>query len=798
MAASSRARLPRRALTRPWGRKSTRLRAALLESALTELAATHAELASAHAELARQQSFTDALLETVEVGIVSCDALGVFVVSNRAERAMFGLESGLEGLVSEDFAPHIDVVQPDGRRLSVDEYPLMRALRGEDLASVDVVVGPAGGPYREIVVRGRQMVSSDGSVLGAVAALTDVTAERVAYRALDAESTKLAEAHAELARRQSFTDAMLETIEVGIVSCDAAGAFMVTNRAERALYGIEESWQGLALDQIGARADLFDADGVRLGVEDYPLSRTLRGEDVSRVELRVGPAGGPHREVVVRGSQILGSDGAVVGAVAALTDVTVERSAARALADERRKLTEAQRLGQLGSFEFDFASGSWTFSEQMCELWGVEADGFVPQTTKDLVVEEDRQLFGDSWRRAAELGGRHSYEYRIRRANDGAERVIRSVIEVERGSDGKPTRGRGAHMDITDLHAARQAAQRANAFFDAVLTATPDYTFVSDIVTDAVIYGSPGKDILGITTEELEALGSEVIATLIHPDDQQRVYAVNAEGGALDDGQVLQIRYRGLHADGEWRWLNRRVTPFRRDASGRTVEVLSVVRDVTDVVQAEERLTHAARHDNLTGLPNRVLLVDRLDAALTRAARDGHEVAVLFCDLDGFKRVNDTGGHSAGDAVLLETARRLTSVLRGDDIVARVGGDEFVIVVEPWNRTAAGGSPGAPEAAGSAALDATNDRTLAVRVAERVVEALRRPIRVNDVDHVVTASVGITYATLTVDGSGGMVTADDALHDADAAMYLAKDHGKNRFEVFEPRRVDRTLAQPVR
>jgi diguanylate cyclase (GGDEF)-like protein len=110
------------------------------------------------------------------------------------------------------------------------------------------------------------------------------------------------------------------------------------------------------------------------------------------------------------------------------------------------------------------------------------------------------------------------------------------------------------------------------------------------------------------------------------------------------------------------------------------------MRDITEAVDLQQRIEHHALHDGLTGLPNRALLIDRLTAALSRSARDRREVAVLFCDLDGFKRVNDTAGHAAGDAVLLEISRRLQGLLRADDTVARVGGDEFVVLVEPWNR----------------------------------------------------------------------------------------------------------------
>jgi diguanylate cyclase (GGDEF)-like protein len=145
---------------------------------------------------------------------------------------------------------------------------------------------------------------------------------------------------------------------------------------------------------------------------------------------------------------------------------------------------------------------------------------------------------------------------------------------------------------------------------------------------------------------------------------------------------------------------------------------------------------------------------------------------VLYCDLDGFKEVNDTAGHAAGDAVLIEVAARLRGALREGDTVARVGGDEFVIVIEPWNR------PGA-----DSARDVATARALSVEVADRVVRAMTRPFFVDEKAFAVTVSVGVTYAALTSTSSGAD-RAGDVIREADEAMYLAKNDGKNRIRVF--------------
>ena len=574
----------------------------------------------------------------------------------------------------------------------------------------------------------------------------------------------------ELADRQSFTDGLLETIGVGIVSCDATGQHLVRNRAHREMVGLKEGQPLL---------DFLNESGDELTQQQYPLIRALRGEDVGAVDLLIGPPGGPHREIVAIGSQIADRDGAVLGAVAILTDVTVERTASRALDEEHRQLVEAQRIGKLGSFEHDFATGTWTFSDQLCTLWGVEPGALDAQMAVDLTLPEDQELSRAAWDAAARSGGHHTYVYRIRRGDDGAERIIRSSVEVDLGADGRALHGHGTHLDITDLTLAERAAQRSNAFFEAVLTASPDYTFVTDLASGGILYGSSGKEILGITSEQLESLEPEEAIALIHPDDQVRLRAINTASRDLEDGQVLTLRYQAMHADGDWRWLNRRITPFRRDETGGVVEVLGVVRDITDVMNAQERLSHAALHDSLTGLPNRALLVDRLDAALARSGRDHREVAVLFCDLDGFKRVNDTAGHAAGDAVLVEVAHRITTVLRDNDTVARVGGDEFVIVIEPWDRQHAPGHEAVP------ATGHETDRALAERIAQRVADVVRLPVRVKDVEHTVTASIGVTYAQLAPTGLAGSISAEQVLQDADTAMYVAKGRGKDRVEVFE-------------
>jgi diguanylate cyclase (GGDEF)-like protein/PAS domain S-box-containing protein len=264
-------------------------------------------------------------------------------------------------------------------------------------------------------------------------------------------------------------------------------------------------------------------------------------------------------------------------------------------------------------------------------------------------------------------------------------------------------------------------------------------------------------------------------ASRVHPEDMQIVDA--AMEACRQGEETVRFRYRVARAgDGAQRWFDSHARGVFHD--GVLVRRVGAVADITEIVLAQDQLSHDALHDSLTGLPNRVLLLDRLDAALARSHRYSREIAVLFCDLDGFKKVNDTTGHAAGDAVLVETARRLRQVVREGDTVARVGGDEFVVIVEPWNRS------GGWDTLASSSGSPSNDRLMSLSVADRVVTALHGPMELEGIDHEITVSVGMTYPSVMSLGGRTDITAAGILAEADTAMYRAKKLGKDRFEVF--------------
>ena len=252
---------------------------------------------------------------------------------------------------------------------------------------------------------------------------------------------------------------------------------------------------------------------------------------------------------------------------------------------------------------------------------------------------------------------------------------------------------------------------------------------------------------------------------LSHPDD-----ATVSENAAarLRDGEInsFQIEKRFLHADGRTVWCLLSVAAVV-DSSGMAKVMVAQIEDITDRKDAERRLAHQALHDPLTGLCNRLLLTDRIRSALARSDRLEGSVAVLFIDLDRFKAVNDTYGHDVGDQVLCAVAERVGSAVRPDDTVARIGGDEFVVIAERL-------------------IDGEAD---AILIGERIEQALAPPIVVSEGEVFVTASIGISLT------GTGLHTPEALLRDSDTAMYRAKERGRDRLEVFDDTLRNRAMAR---
>ena len=304
--------------------------------------------------------------------------------------------------------------------------------------------------------------------------------------------------------------------------------------------------------------------------------------------------------------------------------------------------------------------------------------------------------------------------------------------------------------DISERRSSEEALHDANQRFRS---AFDDAAIGMAIVSPEGYWQRGNRALSELTGYPLEQLVGMDFADITHPDDLPK--DLNALQEMLDGVRDrFQTEKRYFHAEGHIIWTSLSTTVVR-DSEGKPMYLLSQMQDISERKETEARLAHRASHDELTGLPNRGMLEDRMVLALNRQRRERKPIAVLYLDLDGFKRVNDTHGHDAGDYLLVAIAKRLTALVRPTDVVSRLGGDEFVIICEAM------------------------DETGATRLAKRIVEVVPKPIEVEGLQLSVTPSIGIALTRDPTTRPGHL------LADADMAMYFAKEEGRFGFAFYE-------------
>ena len=314
--------------------------------------------------------------------------------------------------------------------------------------------------------------------------------------------------------------------------------------------------------------------------------------------------------------------------------------------------------------------------------------------------------------------------------------------------------------DITEVMATQQELREAEERFRLAFEHSPLGTALVSPDGRLTRLNARLAELTGAARDEL--VGTALI-DLVAEEDQGVVLRLLAEAADADvpsaavDVQLGEVDGRQVHAG---------ITASAvREADGTVRYLIVQVEDVTARRLAQAALAHQATHDALTGLPNRTLLLDRLAQATARAAREGRPVALLMCDIDRFKRINDSLGHEIGDLLLIEVGRRLQGTVRAVDTAGRLGGDEFLIVCEGMR-----------------------DPADALHLADRLREATAQPFRIGDQRLQVTVSIGIAFARAGEEPSM-------LLRQADTAMYEAKEQGRDRYEVFDEALRDRARAR---
>lgn len=405
-------------------------------------------------------------------------------------------------------------------------------------------------------------------------------------------------------------------------------------------------------------------------------------------------------------------------------------------------------MASVGVAQADVRTGRYLrVNRKYCQIVGYSLEELQGLSYADITHPEDLQTDLDHV--AGLLSGtsrEFTIEKRYIRKDGGIVWVYLTVSPL--WSEGEPPDYTLAVIrDIT----ARKGAEESLAFATRVFANSIEGIVVTDARGDILQVNPAFTAITGYAASEAIGQNPRVLKSDKHPPE----FYQGMWRQLLDTGQWAgEIWNRRKSGEAYPEWLTISAV---KDPQGKITNFVSIFHDISELKRQQEALEHQAQHDALTGLPNRVLINDRLEMALVHMERRDSKVALLYLDLDNFKHINDAFGHTAGDDLLIEIARRLSRLLRTEDTMARLGGDEFLILL------------GAVEHIDAVSL-----------VAVRLIDSLQQPFYHGETEYFVTASVGITIAP--EDGSDAVTL----VKNADIAMYRAKSLGRNNYQFFAP------------
>jgi len=531
---------------------------------------------------------------------------------------------------------------------------------------------------------------------------------------------------------------IVENSEDAIISSTRDGFILSWNRGAERLFGYGSE------EVTGQPVSMLAPLDRRAGLK-WIAEKLQRGESVDQFEGIGLTKQGKRVHISISACPMQNAEGHIEAGAAIMRDIT-----ARVQAQEARALLASivdSAADAIYSASPDGAILSWNKGAE--RMYGYRAEEILGKPISVLAVGGD----GETRQFLDRIGaGETISQFETRVVNrDGRQIEVSLTMSPVRDARGKVVGSSTIARDITRRRQDREALQKSEEKYRWLVANLPDVVWVADEAGQPVFASTNCKALSGYTPEEVCQPGFWM--NRIHPDDQPRVTA--AYRALFDHGQPIDTEYRFLRKDGQWVWLHSRAANVHERDGKRYRDGL--ISDITERKRMEQKLVHHATHDLLTGLPNRAICEDQFRQALARARRQGRMAALLYLDLDRFKRINNTLGHLAGDALIRMAAERLTGCLRESETLSRSGGDRFMLILNDL---------GSPEDA--------------MRVAERILETLSTPFLVKGNEVFLGASIGIALYPRDGADLAGLQRA------ADSALCAAKRQGKRRIQMSNP------------
>lgn len=561
--------------------------------------------------------------------------------------------------------------------------------------------------------------------------------------AISVLSGMLRVASARAQARHRLLDAVISGTSDAVFVKDLKGRYLLVNKAAA-------RFMGKPVTEIVGKADhqLFPAASAQ---ELTEIDRGIMANGHMRThEEHLTFLDGNRRDFSVTKGPVLDEQGIPIGLFGISRDITDSKRVSRQVLHNEQRLARVLDGSDQGYWDWNLQTQAFDVSARWEAMLGYapgEMDVSV-ESWPNLVHPDDFPAVRESFERhitgASPL---HQAEFRARtKAGDWRWILTRGRI-VERDANGQPLIMSGTHTDITERKQFELAQREASTVFassyEGIMVVSPQMRITKINPAFTRITGYSAEEIVGQPPSVLSS-------------GRQDVGFYRAMWDALAQHHFWSGELWNRRKNGEL-YAELLSISTVRDASGAVQHYVGVFSDISQLKAHEAELDRIAHYDPLTGMPNRRLLGDRLEQAIARTARSGDSLAVCYLDLDGFKAVNDSLGHAAGDDLLVGVTHNLQHVLRVDDTLARVGGDEFVLLLSDI---------ASPEECST--------------ILDRVLRATSKPVNVEGHALSISASIGVSlYPADNAD-------ADTLLRHADQAMYLAKEAGKNQYHLFDP------------
>ena len=665
-------------------------------------------------------------LEGSGVGVWDWNLVTGGQIHSRQWEEMLGYSAGennqgyrdFENLVHPDDLPKVQAAAQAHMDGHAVEYAIDLRMRCKD------------GSWKWILARG-MVVERDliGTPLRMIGTHTDISERKQAEEALRVLNAVLLE-------NSRLLQTTLTSISQGILLFDAAGRVCKFNPRVCELLELPFS----LLSTLPTEQELVD----------FQSQRGDFGPDAPPTQyLRQTPSG---RMLEVR-TQFLPEG----GKVRTFADVSAY---VQAEADRKRLnqlLDATQTIARVGGWERDFVSGAVYWTEGVHRILEVTPEEFMPgdlASTQRFFTPAAQKLI-EPVPPSSDAGNETTHDMELEMVTWKGRHIWVRFKGTTSWEQGRPTKRTSVLQDITDLRRAEATARDSEARWKLALEAAGDGVWDWHIQAGTEFFSERLLQMCGYGGGDLNSNPDE-FDDRTHPDDLEQLHQARQDHF---EGRVplYHSERRILCKDGTWKWVLSRGLVISRDADGKPLRMIGTFTDVSSRKASEALIRQQAFYDTLTGLPNRRMLRDRLEQEIKRNNRDQQELAILFIDLDHFKEVNDTLGHDRGDMLLIEAGRRIQSCVRTSDTVARMGGDEFTVILA--------------DLPSSSHLEG---------ILQKMLRALGELFQLGTEQVFVSASIGITmYPTDATE-------IEDLFKNADQALYVAKGAGRNRFSFFTP------------